>query len=191
MSAERYIWVTRWADFQHYRPERDRAPAWLKSYTRQLDDERFLNLSMHARGVLDSVRIAFARAHGRLSTDTRQLTHRLGQRVTTVHLEGLADAGFIELVSRDVLDQRLEAFYSSPRARVEGEEESLDREKVALEKSNGRPVTGERRARTWIDNGLADEVPPDHLEDVLADEFGLEREQAAELVSYARRRAGG
>ena len=44
MNDELWIWVTRWDDFQHYTPEPDRAPAWIKSYTKQLDDDRYLSL---------------------------------------------------------------------------------------------------------------------------------------------------
>lgn len=51
--------------------------------------------------------------------------------------------------------------------------------------ANGQP---ERRARNWIDNGLADHVPDAHLEEVLADEFGIARELAAELATYAKAR---
>lgn len=127
-----WIWICRWEDFQHYRPERDRAPAWIKSYTKQLDDDRYRRLSLHQRGVLDSLRIAFAQAHGKLSADTRQLSYRVGGRVAVVQLKALCDAGLIAIVSRDVLEQRLEALYNKsspharPRAREEGEEELED-----------------------------------------------------------------
>jgi len=154
VSADDYIWIYRWQDFQHYRPERDRAPAWIKDYTKQLDDERYLELSAFQRGVLHDLRIAFARTFGRLSTDTRQLSDRLGLRLTRVTLDALSDAGFIEFCSRATLERRLEEVYSSPRARVEGEEELED--PLPLEEGDqqlrckqcGDPVEPGKRCRT-------------------------------------------
>lgn len=143
MHAQEFVWITRWPDFQHYKPERDRAPAWIKCYTRQLDDSRYLDLSTHARGLLHDLRMAFARAHGELPKNTRQLSHRVHSRVTTAQLEALNHAGFIEFVSREVLEHRLELLYSasSPRARgrarIEGETE---REEQDQEPDQSRAV---------------------------------------------------
>lgn len=130
-DTREYIWISRWEEFQHYKPERDRAPAWIKAYTKPLDDDRYLKLSTHSRGLLHDLRMAFARAHGELPMNTRQLSHRLHYRVTTPHIELLNHAGFIDILSRQTLEQRLEELYSdsSPRARprahreVEREEE--------------------------------------------------------------------
>ncbi len=131
MTTDLYVWISRWPDFQHYKPERDRAPAWIKAYTRQLDDSRYLDLSTHARGLLHDLRMAFARAHGELPMNTRQISHRVHSRVTKAQLEALNHAGFIEFLSREVLEHRLEQLYtgSSPRARgrAHGEGE-VDRE---------------------------------------------------------------
>lgn len=126
MSERLWIWVPKWEDFQHYKPERDRPPAWIKSYTRQLDDDRFLDCSLAARGLLESVRIAFARSSGRLPSDTRGLSRRIGAKVTNAQIAALCDAGLLEVVSRPTLELRLEAFYASrARARVhQGEEET-------------------------------------------------------------------
>lgn len=120
-----YIWIVRWQDFQHYRPERDRAPAWIKTYTKQLDDHRYLELTWAQRAILHDLRSAFARSHGRLPSAPRQLSQRLAGRVTSAQLEALSHAGFIDIISRATLEQRLDSLYSSPRARieVEGEEE--------------------------------------------------------------------
>jgi hypothetical protein len=143
MGEVLWLWVTRWPDFQHYPPERDRAPAWIKSYTKQLDDERYLDLTFAQRGVLDGIRLAFSRHRGRLPGVPSRLTQRLGGRVTYTQLEALNHAGFIELISRDELEKRLEAFYAS-RARAK----KLEREKEEagpVEKSkNGRRRTGYR-----------------------------------------------
>lgn len=87
-------------------------------------------LTPHQRAVLHDLRIAFARARGKLSTDTRRLSQRVGFRVSTAQLETLNHAGFIEFCSREALDQRLEKFYAS-RARARGrekEEEEVEKE---------------------------------------------------------------
>jgi hypothetical protein len=111
--GEQYLWITRWEDFQHYQPERDRAPGWIKTYTKQLDDDRYLDLTLQQRAVLHDLRSAFARSHGRLTSAPAQLTRRINGRVTSALLAALNHAGFIEFVSREVLEQRLEKFYAS------------------------------------------------------------------------------
>lgn len=124
-AGEQWIWITRWEEFQHYTPERDRAPAWIKTYTRQLDDDRYLDLSAYARAVLHDLRMMFARSLGKLTTDTRQLSGRAGYKITTPALESLVHAGLIEVCSREVLEERLDQLYSrsSPRARPRAREE--------------------------------------------------------------------
>lgn len=116
MTDPTYIWIVRWDDFQHYAPERDRAPAWIKAYTKQHDEDEYRTLTGTQRAVLHDLRIAFARARGKLMSDTRALSQRISLRVTSETLETLNHAGYIEIVSRPVLEQRLEAFYAS-RAR--------------------------------------------------------------------------
>ncbi len=123
-----YIWIVRWGDFQHYKPERDRAPAWLKTYTKELDDERYLRLTTHQRALLHDLRRAFARTHGRLARDSRQLTHRFHVRVTSAQLEALNHAGFIDFCSREVLEHRLELLYTS-RARDRAHHPEVEEEK--------------------------------------------------------------
>jgi hypothetical protein len=135
MNAPEYIWITRWESFQHYKPERDRAPAWVKLYTKQLSDDTYLNLTAVQRALLHDLRMEFARAHHKLTTDTRRLSHRIGYRVTRASLDALNHAGFMEYCSRATLDRRLDEFYSNsspharPRARKEGEgEEEVEKE---------------------------------------------------------------
>lgn len=139
MADESYIWIVRWGDFQHYAPERDRAPAWIKAYTKQLDDDEYRKLTADQRGLLHDLRMTFSRSHGRLATDTRRLCHRLGYRVFTAQLERLNDAGFIEFVSREGLDRRLETFYASraPARSQRSKKEEGETEAVALDVANG------------------------------------------------------
>lgn len=128
MSDDLYIWITRWEDFQHYRPERDRAPAWIKTYTKQLDDWRYLQLTGPQRGLLQDLRMCFARTHGELPNNTQFLSKVTSQKVRKDTLASLNQAGFIDFISRATLDQRLDLLYTNsspharPRARREGDE---------------------------------------------------------------------
>lgn len=158
-----YIWITRWEDFQHYPPERDRAPVWLKDYTKQDDDDDYRHLTFALRGLLASLRREFARSHCKLrytpaesarrsrddlATSQRRsrddlvaLTRRTGQRVRREHIEALNHAGFIELISRATLDTRLEEFYAS-RAPARSQRELLRSSKKDARRSPKK--SGER-----------------------------------------------
>jgi hypothetical protein len=127
MSDQTFIWITRWEDFQHYAPERDRAPGWIKAYTKQLSDDRYLNLTSAQRALLHDLRCEFARAHGELTNDTRRIAQRIGLRVTNGNLEALNHAGFIEFLSREALDLALDKFYAS-RARDRAHQREVDKE---------------------------------------------------------------
>lgn len=184
MKRGAWIWITRWQDFQHYQPERDRAPAWIKEYTKQLDDDRYLRLSMYQRAVLHDVRTAFARAHGRLPTDTRQLTQRIGHRVTSVNLDALNHAGFIDYVSRPVLEQRLDQLYSNARARVELEgDKEIPRaaDAAAGARKRGKvKTTSYERAAAFTRNAGYQLEPVDFLAEL--DAFDLTAEQRHEVI---------
>lgn len=135
MSDERYIWISRWEVFQHYQPERDRAPAWIKTYGKQLDDDRYLDLNLTQRGLLADLRLEFSRARAELRLDRRRLSIRLGATVYLKDLESLNHAGLIDFVSREALDQRLEQLYSGSRvarARSEQEEEQEQESKGSI-----------------------------------------------------------
>lgn len=168
--AERWIWIVRWPEFQHYTPERDRAPAWIKDYPRQLDDARYLRLTDRQRALLGDLRRVFATMRGRLPDDAAMIARRRGRQTRDVDLEALSHAGLIEFCSRQVLDQRLEKLYASrarPRAReeVEGEEERS---------TPLPPQAGEPLSRATDDNGT---VPAT---------LGAELEQAIEQAADAK-----
>lgn len=59
-TGDMYVWITRWDEFQHYKPERDRAPAWIKDYTKQMNDDRYLRLTDRQRALLRDLRDVFA-----------------------------------------------------------------------------------------------------------------------------------
>lgn len=141
--SEDWIWISRWEDFQHYQPERDRAPAWIKQYTKQLDDDRYTDLSPRRRALLNDLRVAFARTSGRLRATTQVLSKRTLSRVFSSDLRALNDAGFIEFVSRPMLEERLERVYAS-RAPARSKDSSRRETAVKASKGpNGREATPE------------------------------------------------
>jgi hypothetical protein len=131
---ERYIWIARWNEFQHYAPARDRGPAWIKDYTAQLDDGRYLRLSDRQRALLRDIRDVFAVLRGQLPDDTRMITRRRGSQTRRVDLEALSDAGFIEFVSRPALERHLEELYAShapARSQEQEQEEEAEKEQAS------------------------------------------------------------
>jgi hypothetical protein len=123
VSDERYIWVNRWNDFQHYKPDPKRGPAWIKNHTSQLHDERYLRLTDRQRSLLHDVRMLFATFRGRLSYSTPTLARQRGLQTRDADVKALVAAGFILILSREGLDQALEHFYKRSRAEVEVEKE--------------------------------------------------------------------
>jgi hypothetical protein len=79
--------------FQHYS---NRDPIWIKDYRSQLNNDDYLSLSFHLRGVLHDLRLAYAASHRQLRDNTSTLNRQLGGRVTTPDLKRLNEAGFIE-----------------------------------------------------------------------------------------------
>lgn len=125
MTEPLYIWVNRWDDFQNYQRKRGKpwAPPWLMNHTRQLDDDRYLDLTAAERGLLHDLRLEFARTRLDLRSDTTRLSRRLGYKVYTSQLQRLNDAGFITICSRTVLEQFRNAFWNGSSLEVEVEEE--------------------------------------------------------------------
>jgi hypothetical protein len=152
----KYIWVTRWEEFQHYRPDPKRGPAWIKAYTAQLDDERYLALNDKQRCVLHELRIAFANTRGKLPKDTRFLSRMLAQRVTEPTLQRLNQAGFIEFVSRPSLERRLDLLYSRSRSKKEKKELKAVTSTTDAARENGRT---ERPPDFKIPENLTKEMP--------------------------------
>lgn len=144
-----YIWIARWEEFQHYKPERDRPPAFIKDYPKQLDDDRYRDLTLHLRGLLASLRQAFSKAGAKLELDRSKLSARVGATVYQRDLERLNHAGFIEFISRATLEWRLEKLYARARPRAREEEESKDSSKTARARA---PYNGAR--------SRSKEVPP-------------------------------
>jgi hypothetical protein len=121
MTENTFIWISRWREFQHYKPDPSRGPAWIKSHTSQLSDDRYLNLTARQRALLHDLRHMFATFRLRLGYDKRMITRQRNAQTFHTDIEALVDAGLLELVSRATLEQRLEELYSRPRAEVEVE----------------------------------------------------------------------
>lgn len=204
MSGSGFISVRNWRRFQHYNPA-ERTPPWVKLYTELLDDDDFRALTFAQRGLLQDVWKAYAKSRCALTGDTRALGQRLGQRVTSVQLDALVYAGFIDIVASKELAEGYRPA-SPSRAREEEEEEEdtpLPPQSGGGEnrRANGRNPRArgenpravakqkvpEQRARAWIANGLAREVPAAHLGEVIVDEFGIvDPELLAELIDLAK-----
>ncbi len=105
MTDHGYIYIPNWDKYQHYKD--NARPAWIKLYTELLDRDDYRELSLAERGLLHNVWMLISRVgNGNLKCDSRSLGSRLGVR--RVSLEPLIHAGFIEVRSRDDLDQRRE-----------------------------------------------------------------------------------
>jgi len=120
--SEGRIIIPRWEEFQHYK---NRDPKWIKNYVRLLDDDAYMSLSLHARGVLHGLWMAYARSGANLGDDVARLTRRLSSdrrdRVTTPTLLSLNHAGFIDLSASTLLAQRRGEERDTPKAVVKGQ----------------------------------------------------------------------
>jgi hypothetical protein len=117
--SERYIWIPRWDEFQHYK---DRQPPWIKVYTRLLHDDDYLNLSGHRRSILHGLWLVFASSSRRVRLDSRSLSARLQIRITSEDLKALNRAGFVEVVASRTLAERLQD--ARPETETETETET-------------------------------------------------------------------
>jgi replicative DNA helicase len=115
MSDHGWIVIPGWEEFQHRDAARSQVPTWVKTYTKLLSDDDFLDLSHHLRGVLLGLWLEYARSHAALSGNTTSLSRRLGQRVTDKNLEALNHAGFIDFSA------------SKPASNPAGEPASLEK----------------------------------------------------------------
>lgn len=131
-EPERWIWIARWEEFQHYTPSRERGPAWIKDYTAQLADERYLRLSDRSRALLRDLRDIFATMRGRLPDDSRMITRLRHSQTRRDDLTSLNDAGFIAILSREDLEVALEKFYTS-RAPARSQEKEVEEEREQTE----------------------------------------------------------
>jgi len=89
-----WIVIPNWARFQHYK---DREPAWIKVYTELNSDDKWLDLTCSARGVLVTCWLEYARGRGRLQVS--HMARMAGAGFKHAYLQSLNDAGFINIVA--------------------------------------------------------------------------------------------
>jgi len=94
--TELWIVVPNWREFQHYT---DRDPTWIKSYTRLLNDDDYLGLTMRQRGILHGLWLLYAACDGLVrGSSPARLGLMLGDdSVRTRDIAALNHAGFIQL----------------------------------------------------------------------------------------------
>ncbi len=93
--SDGYIHIVKWDTHQHRDAARAEVPTWIKTHTRLLSDDNYLDLSPHCRAVLHGLWLEYARSRCQLTANTASLSRRLGLRVSSRQLESLNDAGFI------------------------------------------------------------------------------------------------
>jgi hypothetical protein len=103
-----FIWIPRWRDFQHYKPDPERGPAWIKTHTAQLADDGYLELTDRQRSLLHDLRMMFATFRGRLAYDRRRIARQRNLQTRDDDVKALVDAGLLQLVSRATLEQSLD-----------------------------------------------------------------------------------
>ena len=133
--SERYIVIPNWDRHQHYKDQT--RPPWIKLHVSLLHDDDWLNLTPGQRSALVSIWMLYASTHRRVTFDSRSLSRQIGQRVTKQTLEALREAGFIEVLSRDALEQ----LYARSRSRSREETSTKDQRRrtaQTAESENGR-----------------------------------------------------
>lgn len=168
MNDDTYIWINRWEDFQHYPPRRDRGPAWIKSYSAQLDDERYWRLSNRQRALLHDLRHMFATMRARLPHDRRMIEARRQAETRHADLQALNQAGFIIVCSRQELDQRLDNLYAS-RVPAHSQEEEVEKE--VHKESRAVTEANYDSNSPRIDHEQVQELSPERILDLSPDEI--------------------
>jgi hypothetical protein len=121
VNDDLYIWVTRWDDFQTYQKKRGRpwAPPWIRNYTAQLSDARYLDLTDRQRALLHDLRMVFAMTRGQLRHDAATIARYRHRQTRDEDLVALNHAGFIEVCSGTVLERKLNMFRNRSVLEVE------------------------------------------------------------------------
>lgn len=92
-----WIVIPRWEEFQHRDADRVAVPTWIKTFTRLLSDQAYLDLTAAQRAVLHGIWLEYARTRRELPVSTTSLSRRLNLRVTQKTLDSLNHAGFIDI----------------------------------------------------------------------------------------------
>lgn len=92
-----YFRVKNFETFQHYR---DRNPVWIKLYNSLLEDYEYASLPDASKAHLIAIWLLASRSKNKLPFDTPWIAGRIGA-TETPDLEGLCEAGFIELLEEE------------------------------------------------------------------------------------------
>lgn len=119
--SDEYLWINKWEEFQSFQTKRGKpwTPPWIKLYPQLLRDHDFVSLPEREQLLLLKLFMLFASTRGLVPKSTRTLSHWLGQRVVIANIERLNEAGWINVCSRTVLEQRRSAFWNSSSLEVD------------------------------------------------------------------------
>jgi hypothetical protein len=106
-------------NFDRLRHYGDRPPVWIKSPIALLEDDAYLGLTGHERGVLHGLWLLCAKLEydglwPRLPFNTRYLSRQLGLRVKAADLEALADSHVIEILDSETGPESVRACTQRP-----------------------------------------------------------------------------
>lgn len=168
MSHERWIVIPKWDKFQHYH---DRNAPWIKNYTDLVHRDEYLELAPTARALLHGIWLLYELGAGVVRASSVQPALRM--RAGGEHWNSLIHAGFIEISASKPLALTRARVRAGALAR--GEETKSKNPQTPADAGAPKSTLSKKRrkAERWIDNGLADQVPTEHLRDVLADEFDI------------------
>jgi hypothetical protein len=133
LNDERYIAIRDWDRLQNadvFKKSGGRPP-WIKLYHSLLDDDGYLGLTPKRQSILIGLQMLYARKGRAIAEHTASISRALGQRVLSSDLEALNDAGFIDFLSRDALEDSLEPVAPRSRSREEGPTPSVARDAEA------------------------------------------------------------
>jgi hypothetical protein len=163
-----WITVPNWQRFQHYGLAR--RPVWIKNHLALLHKDEYLDLPLAARGLLHGIWLSYADRDGRLRES--DLPSILLGRARDAHLSSLSHAGLIEFSASRPLSLHLE------------EAEAVTRARARARPQRDRDF---EKARNWIRNGAAAEVPPARLVEVIIEDFHVtDPDLMRELVAHAQ-----
>lgn len=170
MESDLWIWVNKWDEFQSFQKKRGKpwAPPWIKIYPQLLDDYVFVKLPWQTQLVLLKVFMAFAQTRGSLSADTRELSRQLAQRVTAAQLESLNHAGYIDICSGTVLEQRRNVFWNSSNLEENRREEDIEEKALGVSDTRNGAQPASEQHGPGFHEGTEEHPDPDRARELVA-----------------------
>lgn len=134
-----WIHIPRWDEFQHYKK---RDPPWIKDYRSQIDNARYLELTLAQRGLLHDLRLLYLVMHGELPASRTFIATRLRCKTDKRSFDALNHAGFIDISASTVLAQR--RIQNSDTWECVDEEHPRDPDAVVKIQELAQHILGER-----------------------------------------------